>query len=285
MRIKCYHPFTPVSVTGPECELSCAHCGGHYLEHMIDVRGPSQLISAGGRIRGKGQGILLSGGFTAEGVLPLSPFLRAAAELRATGCLINAHVGLVSSETEAIKIKGAVDFVSAEIVGSVRTIREVFGLRATPRDYIETIKRLQGVGIRVVPHITAGIQYGKLLGERSAIRALGELKPQVLVFNVLRPTPGTRMGKVRPPPPEVVGELIELARRLLPQTELALGCMRPAHGRRELEALALRKGVSRFALPLRETTELARSMGYTVEEVEACCALPTEFEDRLNRVV
>src|SRR5665809_86729 len=30
-------PFTPVSVTGTNCDLECKHCSSHYLKHMIDA--------------------------------------------------------------------------------------------------------------------------------------------------------------------------------------------------------------------------------------------------------
>ena len=29
-------PFTPISITGTDCELNCKHCEKYYLEHMID---------------------------------------------------------------------------------------------------------------------------------------------------------------------------------------------------------------------------------------------------------
>ena len=36
-------PYTPVSVTGAECELSCKHCNKHYLGHMEKASTGKQL--------------------------------------------------------------------------------------------------------------------------------------------------------------------------------------------------------------------------------------------------
>ena len=47
-------PFTPVSITGTDCELNCKHCEKHYLQHMLDASGDKlepAVGSLGERIR------------------------------------------------------------------------------------------------------------------------------------------------------------------------------------------------------------------------------------------
>jgi hypothetical protein len=55
-------PFTPVSVTGTNCDLECKHCSSHYLKHMIDASSNNlENIAADFSKRGE-KGMLLSGG-------------------------------------------------------------------------------------------------------------------------------------------------------------------------------------------------------------------------------
>jgi hypothetical protein len=72
--------------------------------------------------------------------------------------------------------------------------------------------------------------------------------------------------------------VVERARRLMPETELALGCMRPREdGKSEVELAALRAGVRRIVLPSEATIDAARREGFKVVRLEACCSLPRAY--------
>ena len=65
--------FPSVSVTGNSCRLTCRHCGGHYLEHMVDARDPQDLLKLARNLSGRG--FLLSGGCSDNGKVDLSRHL------------------------------------------------------------------------------------------------------------------------------------------------------------------------------------------------------------------
>jgi len=52
--------------------------------------------------------------------------------------------------------------------------------------------------------------------------------------------------------------------------------------RDDIELAALRAGVTRMEIPSSATLEEARKMGYEIKRVDACCALPSEFEYLAN---
>ena len=63
-------PFTPVSITGADCELNCKHCEKHYLRHMLDGSG-GKLEHAVGSLAKRGRsGVLISGGSKLDGSVP-----------------------------------------------------------------------------------------------------------------------------------------------------------------------------------------------------------------------
>ena len=60
-------PFTPISLTGKRCSLSCKHCNSHYLGHMIDGSAGSLYSHAANLANAGEKGILLSGGSAPDG--------------------------------------------------------------------------------------------------------------------------------------------------------------------------------------------------------------------------
>ncbi|MFN4133413.1 MAG: radical SAM protein, partial [Candidatus Hadarchaeales archaeon] len=139
----------------------------------------------------------------------------------------------------------------------------------------KTIKTLKKNVGEVVPHICIGLDGGKIKGEFRAVELAAEINPRLLVFLVLIPTPGTPFEKITPPRQEEVGMVIKWAREKLPETELALGCMRPKLVKRaELEISAIASGVRRVVMPSRETLEWAQKNGFYVKRLDACCSVP-----------
>ncbi|MDP7078646.1 MAG: radical SAM protein [Candidatus Undinarchaeales archaeon] len=269
--------FPSVSVTGAGCSLDCAHCGRTFLRHMHAATTPESLSSFLDELWARGgAGCLVSGGCDRDGRVPLRPFLPVLAEAkRTTGLQLNVHCGLVNAEDARILATTDVDVVSLDLIGDRSTAREVYGLDRGPEDYLGSYRSLISVGIPVVPHITIGLHFGMVRGERTALEMAASMDAPLVVFLVLLPTPGTRMADVEPPSSEAVTEVFASARELLPETELALGCMRPRGPEgRVIERLALEHGFERMAMPSLEVHSAARRLGIEVIKATGCCTLP-----------
>jgi uncharacterized radical SAM superfamily protein len=275
-RVRCDH-FPPVirfdypldtavvSLTGAACDLNCAHCGRHYLGHMIPIEQAPERV-------GPARSLLISGGCDTEGRVPVNQQHLEVLELLRSGRTLNWHVGLVTEE-QLEPILPYVDCVSFDFVGDDETIDEVYGLRRTVGDYVASYRLLKR-HVPVIPHLTVGLRGGRLGHERKALRLLGELGCDAMVILVFIPTPGTRYGDCRPPSAAQVACLLAEARISLPETRLYLGCMRP-HGayRRQLDPLAVRAGVNRIVSPSREAVAMAEELGLTVNRGTECCVL------------
>lgn len=252
----------PVSLTGGHCALDCAHCGGHYLQHMR----PIEEVTPGAETS-----YLISGGCDALGRVPLNGHRAALEGLRA-GRRMNWHVGL-SSEADLQPILPYVDVISFDIVGDGETAREVYGLDVDLPDYIATLEMLRRLR-PVVPHITIGLRGGRLSGERAALQALQTLRIEHLILIVFIPTAGTRYAHCPPPDLQEVGALLTEARLALPMARLSLGCMRPLGAYRQaLDALAVRAGINAIVNPTRAAERLAAERGLHIAWRDECCAL------------
>ena len=123
-----------------------------------------------------------------------------------------------------------------------------------------------------MPHIIAGLHFGQLLGEGAALELLARRPPPLLVVVACMRLPGTDMAQARAITAEEVCGVLIRARELMPETEISLGCARPRNAD-VLEALALRAGVSRMALPSEETVDLARQLGLEPTFYKTCCSV------------
>lgn len=250
-----------ISLTGPRCDLQCAHCGGHYLRHMQ----PIEQACPGGATASA----LISGGCDATGRVPVMEHLAQIAAIKA-GRRFNWHVGLID-EAAMQAIAPWVDVISFDMVGDRQTIREVYGLDKTPDDYVQTYTMLRRYA-RVVPHITIGLRHGELGHERPALDMLAAAGLDALVFIVFIPTPGTPYAHFAPPPVEQVVELLAQARQQFPAIPIHLGCMRPkGQYRQELDPLAVRAGVNVIVSPARAAHEMAQSLGLRIIQTRECC--------------
>jgi uncharacterized radical SAM superfamily protein len=254
-----------ISLTGTQCALDCAHCGRHYLQHMVPIWEAAERVSE------TAPSALISGGCDLEGRLPVTAHLDKVAALR-PGRRLNWHVGLVS-EAEAQAIAPYADVVSLDFVGDDETIRQVYGLDKTVADYAQSYQILRRYA-RVLPHITVGLRGGELGHERPAMDKLAQLGLDGLVFLVLVPTPGTRYADCQPPDTEDVAALLAEARLRFPDKPLYLGCMRPKGPYRAgLDPLAVRAGVNKIVSPARPAVRLAESLGLSVVRGRECCVL------------
>ncbi len=251
-----------LSLTGPQCALDCAHCGGHYLGGMRPIWEvePDNSTSC-----------LISGGCDPTGSVPVLAHLERVRSWR-PGRTMNWHVGFVT-ESEMVSIAPLVDVVSFDFVGDEATIREVYGLERTVDDYVETYRLLRRFS-RTLPHVTIGLRGGMLGHELLAFERLQELGVDGLVLLVFIPTPGTRYADRQPPSPVVVADYLAEARLRFPDVPLYLGCMRPkGHYRDELDPLAVQAGVNVVVSPSRPARQLAAELGLADRRMRECCVL------------
>ena len=249
-----------LSLTGRECGLNCAHCGGHYLKGMRPIweAEPDGAPSC-----------LISGGCDPAGRVPVLAHLDRVRAWR-QGRRLNWHVGLIT-EAEMAAIAPLADVVSFDLVGDDETIREVYGLDRTVQDYVETYRLIRRYA-RTLPHITVGLRGGAMGHEWPALELLEEMGADGLVFLVLIPTPGTRYADRLPPSPAAVADLLAEARLRFPATPIHLGCMRPRGVYRdELDPLAVQAGVNLVVSPARYARKLAAELGLAGRRMRECC--------------
>jgi len=265
----------------------CKYCRGFYLRGMLSAESPGELWELCSSLARKGaKGVLISGGFTREGVLPIRPFLRTVRALKEEfGLTIAVHPGLVDRGLAEDMASSGIDVALFDVVGDEDTIREVIGLDKKPEDYMESLLALREAGLAVAPHICVGIHGGEVRGEEEAIRMVRSAGVDVLVIIVFMPTRGTPYEGASPPDLGEVRRILRRARTAFPKTPLALGCMRPRKKpyRTALEFLALEEGVDRMALPSREAVRKALEMGLRVSWHDVCCAIPWAGGQGLRR--
>ncbi|MEW5995678.1 MAG: radical SAM protein, partial [Candidatus Zixiibacteriota bacterium] len=261
------------------CALSCKHCNKRYLHGMISCTSPDVLFTTCTKMASKGaRGILLSGGYNADGFVPFEPFLDAIARIKSeTGLFISAHTGIIPGWLANELGRAGVDQADFDIIGDDETIKFVTGLDKKVEDYRHSIRALEKTLPHIAPHICVGIHGGQLKGELRALELASEINPSVLVLLSFVPTPGTNFEGIRPASASEFGKIVAAASAAMPDSEIALGCMRPRQGRGELELEALRAGADRIELPSVVTIRAAEKMGLQVRRLNACCSIPPEL--------
>jgi len=268
--------FPSISITGRSCALNCGHCGGRILETMIPATTPEKLIEACREAKAKGAvGCLISGGCLPDGSVPIGRFVDAIAKVkRKLGLTVVAHTGLINADTARRLKEAGVDAVSIDIIGSDETIREVYNLQASTKDYEESLWALEHAGIPFTPHVLVGLHHGCLKGELTALRMIAKHKPSVLIIIVFFPIRKTRMENVKPPPPQTIAEILVEARFMMPRTPIALGCARPKGVHRaKTDSLAVEAGVNVVAFPSVEAIQKAEELGLEIMFSPVCCSL------------
>jgi hypothetical protein len=279
--IRTYIPgekFSSISVTGTNCDLGCKHCDRKYLHGMVPATTPDELdrvlrqIEAGG-----GEGALVSGGSTREGIVELQAFHGVLASIKQTTSLkLNLHVGLIDKQAAESLYAAGIDEISLDVVGDDATIQDVYGLQKSVTDYMSIIENLMVAGFtneQIVPHICIGLHFGEIRGEYAALDLIKPLDPRLIAFIVLIPpkTIGVQFTLVSP---DDVRNVIATARALYPDADLSLGCMRPGGSIRiSYDLAAFDAGITRIALPTKGFLTRATSRGYTVEAFSHCCTM------------
>ncbi|MEM3090413.1 MAG: radical SAM protein [Candidatus Bathyarchaeia archaeon] len=267
--------FPTISVTGKGCALNCKHCGGKVLETMRPAKTPEELYNLCAKLKADGAvGCLISGGCLPDGSVPLEKFTETIWQVKTDfGLTIFAHVGIVNLK-KALRLKEAgVDAALIDIIGDDETIREIYNLKVTVRDYEDALKALSQAGLFFVPHVIVGLYYGQLKGELHALQMISNYKPSALVIIAFMPIRGTIMENVKPPEPLEIAKVLAAGRVMFPKTPIALGCMRPkGKHRAETDVLAVKAGVDAIAFPSEEAIKYAEAQGYDINFSPHCCA-------------
>jgi lipoyl synthase len=267
--------FPTISVTGNTCALHCKHCGGKVLETMHAATTPTELLELCKRLKAQGaKGCLISGGCMPNGTVPLQKFTPTIAQVkRELGLTIFVHTGIIDQET-AREIKEAqVDAALIDVIGDNETIRQVYNLQTTVKDYAESLQALNQAQIPFIPHVIVGLHHGKLIGEFAALEIIQHHQPAALAIISFMPIHGTEMEKTKPPTPSDIARTVATARLMFPQIPVVLGCMRPkGKHRMETDVLAMRAGVDAVAFPSEAALKLAKKEGYRTAFSSFCCA-------------
>jgi uncharacterized radical SAM superfamily protein len=267
--------FPTLSVTGTACALNCKHCGGKVLQTMRPATTPSTLFALAAEMKRHGAlGCLVSGGCLPDGSVPLKPFISTLEQIkRELGLAVFIHTGVINSET-ALALKNAgVDAALIDVIGSDETIKKIYSLNVTVKDYDASLTALQNAGLNFVPHVIVGLDDGKLKGELDALKMIASATPSAIVVIAFMPIRGTAMDKVKPPQPADIAKVTATARLMFPRTALALGCVRPkGKHRAETDILALKAGVDAVAFPSEEAVQYAEQHGYATSFSSYCCA-------------
>ncbi|MBN2155534.1 MAG: hypothetical protein JW776_05790 [Candidatus Lokiarchaeota archaeon] len=276
--------FVSLSVTGSSCELNCEHCHSHYLSHMQDVSSEDKLRkSLNYLIERNANGCLISGGCDSDGKVPLLRFFSTLKEFKQKSSLIfNFHVGLVNEEDIRKIAEIQPDFVSFDLTLDAEIIHDVYHLKKHVNDYISTYKTLIQYGVRTIPHICVGLNFGDIKNEILALHKIANHPVDLIVFLVI--IPPLEHPKFHEVKMDDIRNLFTTARLLFPQTEISLGCMRPrgAH-RHQIEALAVHAGFNRYEIPSRKTLALIQKKNLSIQTFNTCCAISHTAMNQLSK--
>ncbi|UCG63622.1 MAG: radical SAM protein [Deltaproteobacteria bacterium] len=278
--------YPALSLTGSRCQLQCEHCKGLLLKPMIPAPTPDALITKCLKLARSGHsGVLLSGGSDLEGRLPWGKFYRAISRIRSeTSLFISVHCGFLDYGTATALKEAGVDQALIDIVGDEETAQEIYHLEGLKR-VTGSLEDLFTSGLEVVPHIVAGLMYGRVQGEYEALSIINRFQPSALVIVVLNPLKGTPMATVSPLNAIAVARLIARARVMMPNTPISLGCERPRNKEGELmEALAIHAGATRMAVWSQKTVDLVLDLGLKPLYQPTCCSVPyrEDFSNKLG---
>lgn len=268
--------FAPISITGSTCQLSCDHCRGKILEGMLSARDPRSLWRLGKKLSERGcRGLLITGGSLKDGRVPLMRFMSTIGRLKSElGLKIAVHTGLVDDGLADGLAKAEIDVAMMDIIGSEETIGTVYHLSASLPDFENSLAILIKRGIRVSPHLVIGLHWGKIIGEKRALRIISTYDVYSLVLVVLTPLHNTPMEGISPPRLKEVGELLAEARLHFPHTPILLGCAKPLGRYKDMvEQLALSMGLNGIAYPGEKVVKLARKAGLQPIFSHYCCSL------------
>ncbi len=268
--------FAPISLTGPSCALNCKHCGGKLLESMYSAYSEKDLYDLVQKLSRKGlQGLLITGGSCIDGTIPMKPFFPTLRRIKEEmGIKLAAHTGLVDKDT-AIQMKDIFDVAMLDIIGREETIKEIYNLNKTPKDFYDSVEFLLQQEIAVVPHVVLGLHYGKILGELDAIRKLTSFNLSSLVIVIVEKLKGTDFEKMKIHPPTLneIKDIFVFTRESFPDTPLLIGCARPGgEMEKKIDVFAIKAGFNGIAYPSEAAIEFSKTIGLQSRFSQFCCS-------------
>lgn len=251
--------FVPIAISG--CKLNCLHCMGRYLKQMLQIYEAEKLLEFGKNYRGKG--FLISGGFDEKGQLINLEKMLPAIERLSNKFYVAIHPGFLNEDIAAKAARAChIAFVD---LPSKNAVKNVFRLNASPYDYFHTMEMLLERGARVSPHITAGLNFGKI-EEWEILDELKGYKVEKVVLNFILPTARTPFENVD----IKVDEAVEFAKEAMKKFEdVAIGCMRP----RKLDISLIKAGIKEIANPSKEAMKYIMQKGIKFERKNYCCGI------------
>jgi len=268
--------FPAFSITGAACALGCAHCGGRILGPMRPAVRPEVLEAEVRRLaaRGSFRGFLLSGGSNRRNEVRFDAFLPVVERLKREfpEIEIAVHTGLVDERRAAALAAAGVDVAMLDIIGDADTIREVYRLDRPVGDFEASLAHLVAAGLRVVPHVVAGLHFGRIRGEMAALEIIARHATPAAILVVVMPHL-TEPDFAAIDPTEVA-EVFAIARQKLADRMVLLGCGRPVgRVRTLLDLYALAAGFDGIAHPAQGVLTVARAMGRKIAASPRCCGL------------
>lgn len=253
----------------------CKHCKGKLLESLVPATTCDELEKKALLLQKQGaKGVLLTGGCDRYGKVPVNGLIPAIKKIKdKTDLILIAHTGFISREEAAELKHSGLDGIGFDVLGDMDTVREVYGLSVTEKEYTDSLSAMEDAGIMIFPHVCVGLHFGKLKGEYHALEMIQNIRPTTIIITGLMPIAGTPMDHIRPEPSDFV-KIIENALEMFPDTPVVLGCAHSSgKDRGEIERMALQCGISGIAAPTMRTIEFAKENGYEINYYGTCCGL------------
>ena len=268
--------FPPFSITGGSCSLKCEHCNAEILKSMAPALTPDELFDRAQTIyESGGMGFLLSGGSNSKGIVDILPYIKTIKKIKSDLNLkVIVHCGLITEEIADGLLDAGVDSAMLDIIGEEDTIRKIYHLNATVKDYENSLKYLSDRKIPCSPHVVIGLKHGRIAGEFNAIDIISNYDISSLVLVGFMPMHNTKMENVIPPTTEEIGEVFLYARKKFTETPVLLGCERPyGLSKFKIEELAVKSGLNGIAYPSEGIIPFSVKLGLKPKFSEVCCSL------------
>ncbi|BBE31394.1 radical SAM protein [Tepiditoga spiralis] len=256
-----------ISVTGEYCYLNCNHCNKHYLKDMKKINDIEDLIKNGYT------SFLMSGGMNEEIKVPAYNFSKQLLKIKEKyGIKYNFHTGFIKEE-EIEKIKNIADTISYDLVGNKQTMIDVYKINKF-KEMWETFELLLKNNLKVKPHITIGLNGGKLTHENDALKKLKNYKDYIdeIIFIVFIPTKGSFFENNNPPELDKVIEIIKTTKKEFSNHTITLGCMQPKGSYRLNLQLKAIDYVDKLVQPVNSVIKECIKRNYDIEYGDECCA-------------
>ncbi len=258
------HKTLSVSLSGLSCEQNCAHCNGHYLRGMTDLKKLSQIDLD------KYNSLLISGGSDSDGAVSIAEHEDFLCKLP-EHLEFNVHPGFQPAE-RLLFLKKRKTTVSFDLPVSDWVIQRVFRLKHKVEDYRNLLNNYLN-HFQTIPHITIGLDPAGRAHEMQSFDFLSHQAIEKAVIIVFRPTPGTDLQKQPAPMVNKAIEVVAYALRIL-KCPVGIGCMRPAGiYRREFDILAWLHGCESFVQPDHCLLEILEEFHIDISKKHDCCCL------------